>query len=198
MQEIALSILLILSEIESREELRFEHSTEQGFDTSCGLSTLACFLDLYWKESADELALASEYLASKIASGDYTVSFTDIKRILEAKGFKVAAYKMSYEQLEKAVTKYAPLIVHYDEPEGHFALVLGIDELRVVTADPSEGTVERDKRDFESMWSGNVTLAVRQGKAADRSMMNEAITISSGRRELAESSLFPSFAGASW
>lgn len=185
------SLCLALGYLQDREHLRFEYSTEQGYDTSCGLSTLACFLDLYWAEPTDEIMLASEFFRAKMETGDLTVSFSDMKRVLESKGFKVEGYKMNFEQLEKATVQYAPIIVHYNEPESHFALVLGISDERVVTADPAEGTIERDRASFEISWSGNVMLAMKPGKKQQVERRTKAVEAAIGRRELAESELFP-------
>ena len=40
-------LLLLLSGTTDRESLRFTYSTEQGYDTSCGLTTLSCLMDKY-------------------------------------------------------------------------------------------------------------------------------------------------------
>ncbi len=176
-------ILLLLSGAVDRESLRFAYSTEQGYDTSCGLTTLACFMDRYWGVSSDEFSLAREFLAGKIAGGDFTVSFADMAAILKAKGFAYKAYQMSYDQLEKAVAKYAPIIVHYDKPEGHFALVLAIRGDAVLTADPAEGTISRERASFESRWSGKVLVAALPGKESRRgfSRRSEIIGLGAGR-----------------
>jgi len=101
MHSVFFAVCLLLGDLQNREDIRFVHSAEQGYDTSCGLSALACFLNLYWEDPADEVSLATEHLATKRAKYDFTVSFSDIKRILESRGFMVGAYKMDFSQLEK-------------------------------------------------------------------------------------------------
>jgi predicted double-glycine peptidase len=177
---------LTLQNIQNREVMRFIHSTEQGFDSSCGLSTLAAFLSIYWGIAATEVSVWEDYLSGKLALDDSTVSFEDMRTVLKAKGFTVAAFKMTWSELVEVTTRYSPLIVHYDEPEGHFALVLSISEDRVVTVDPAEGTVEKDRSAFEGTWSGNVMLARRLGESPNAAFLTEAVKAAAGRRELAE------------
>jgi len=191
-------ILLLLSGTADREFLRFAYSTEQGYDTSCGLTTLACFMDRYWGVSSDEFSLAREFLAGKIAGGDFTVSFADMATILKAKGFAYKAYQMNYDQLEKAVAKYAPIIVHYDKPEGHFALVLAIRDGAVLTADPAEGTISRERAFFESRWSGKVLVAAFPGKKVDEAFLEEAKSSVWGRGELLEKAAFVGVGASRW
>ncbi len=179
-------MLLLLSETVDRESLRFAYSTEQGFDTSCGLTALSCLMDRYWGVPSDEVSLARDFLAEKIVGGDLTVSFADMAAILKAKGFSCKAYQMNFGQLEKAVARYAPVIVHYDRPEGHFALVLAVRDGSVLTADPAEGTISRGKVAFESLWSGNVMLAALPGKAVNLELIEEAKKSVWGRGELLE------------
>ena len=179
-----LFFILTFPNVMNSEELRFVYSAEQGYDTSCGLSTLACLLDTYWSVPADELSLANEFLSSKMAHGDFTTSFADMETILKAKGFAFAAYTMNFDQLRTALSKFAPVLVHYDRPEGHFALALAIVDDRVVTADPAEGTVARERRDFESMWSGKVLLATMLKDRVRSDLTDEAVASVFGREAL--------------
>ena len=186
MQEVLLSILLTLTEIEDRETLRFVHSAEQGYDSSCGLTALACLMSGYWGQSSDELSLAREFLAARIAEGDFTVSFADMKTILAARGFTAAAYRMDWEQLRKASERYAPILVHYTKPEGHFALVLAADESGPIVADPASGTGAVDRALFLERWSGFVFLAALPGRSPNTAFMADAVALARGRLSLLE------------
>jgi len=191
-------LLFLLSGTTDRESLRFEYSIEQGFDTSCGLTTLSCLMDRYWGIPANEVSLARDFLAEKIVVGDLTVSFADMAAILKAKGFSCKAYQMNFGQLEKAVAKYAPIIVHYDRPEGHFALVLAVRDGSVLTADPAEGTISREQAAFESLWSGNVMLAALPGRAVNIELIEEAKRSVWGRGELLERAALAGTGVAGW
>jgi predicted double-glycine peptidase len=179
-------LLLVFSETVDRESLRFAYSAEQGFDTSCGLTALACLMDRYWGVRSDEVSLARDFLAERFVGGDFTVSFADMTAILKAKGFSCRAFQMNFGQFEKAVARYAPVIVHYDRPEGHFALVLAVRNGSVLTADPAEGTISREQAAFESRWSGNVMLAALPGRAVNTELIEEAKRSVWGRGELLE------------
>lgn len=193
-----LSLLLSLLEITDRESLRFVYSEEQGYDSSCGLSTLVCLMATYWDVPASESALARDFLKEKLKAGDYTTNFADMKRILEAKGFKVAAYKMNLSQLSKAAEKYAPLLVHYAEPEGHFVLVLSVQEESVVVADPAQGLEMLALRDFEARWSGHVLLAAIPNQKPNGVALDGARAEALGRDRLLEHASLIQAGAARW
>ncbi|HWR13054.1 MAG TPA: cysteine peptidase family C39 domain-containing protein [Rectinemataceae bacterium] len=176
--------LLAFAETIDKESLRFAYSAEQGYDRSCGLTTLACLMDRFWGVPADETALAKEFLADKLATGDLTVTFAEMARILEARGFAWKAYRMSFGQLAAAAANYAPLIVHYDRPEGHFALVLSLDDGAITISDPAEGTIALGRALFESKWSGAVLVAVRPKGALNAKLLDEAGRSVRGRKML--------------
>jgi predicted double-glycine peptidase len=171
--------------IEDREELRFAYSSEQGFDTSCGLSTLVCLLKTYWGWEASELELAEECFGGR-EGGDYSVSLAGLKSLLVARGFVAAACQMSFSQLVEAVARYPPVLVHYDAPKPHFALVLAVREEGVITADPAEGTVLRSRSDFERRWSGYALLAARPDSRPEGEAIAAAIAQCLGREGLLE------------
>ena len=181
-------LLLLLSETIDRESLRFIHSSEQGYDTSCGLTTLACLIDRYWGIPADELSLAETYLAKKIAAEDLRISFADMALILNAKGFVWKAYRMSYDQLEQAAAAYAPMIIHYDKPEGHFALLISARDGELVIGDPAEGTTLRGREYFESRWSGAVLLAANPEGRLNEQELVAATLWAQGRSALLDES----------
>ncbi len=185
MSGIPLAVLLELSDVADKERLRFEHSYEQGFDSSCGLSALACLMSLYWNAETDEEALAESVFGAKEA-GDYTVSFADLVRLLEKAGFAAAAYRLDYAGLVDAAARYAPILVHYDKPEPHFALVLHADASGLVTADPAEGTRLLDRAAFEARWSGAALFARSPGRGPDSGALREAADRAAGRARLLE------------
>ena len=177
-------LLFLLSGSVDRESLRFAYSAEQGYDRSCGLAALTCLMDRYWGIASDEISLAREFFSEKLASGDFTVSFADMAAVLGAKKFAYKAYRMTYKQLEKAVEKYAPVVVHYDKPEGHFALVLAMHGAEVLVADPAEGAIVNSQADFESRWSGKVLVASMPGGKVNTKLLAEAESSAWGRVEL--------------
>ena len=152
----------------------------------------------YWDVPASESALARDFLKEKLEAGDYTTNFADMKRILEAKGFKVAAYKMNLSQLSKAADKYAPLLVHYAEPEGHFVLVLSVQEESVVVADPAQGLETLALKDFEALWSGYVLLAAIPNRKPNGVALDGARAEALGRNRLLERASLTQAGAARW
>jgi uncharacterized protein len=191
-------LLLALSDVQDSEALRFVYTTEQGFDTSCGLTTLACLMNNYWGIETTEIGLAQQYFSERILKGEYTISFADMARILKAQGFNNAAYKMNYMQLATAVSKYAPVIVHYNRPEGHFALVLAILDGIVVTSDPAEGTIAQERGRFEQLWSGYVLLAAMPSAKVKKDIIQSAIQLVIGRRKMLDRAALVSVGAERW
>ena len=179
-------MLLLLAGARDRESQRFAFIAEQGWDTSCGFGTLACLMSRYWGETTDEASLALEFFPERLASGDLTVSFADMAAMLKAKGFASAGYRMNRAQLSAALSDYAPVIVHYSLPEGHFALALGQRYGSIIVSDPAEGTTALCKEDFMARWSGKVLVAAIPGRKADRASLEEAISGTLARTALLE------------
>jgi len=193
-----LSLLLCLTEVTNREDLRFAYSAEQGYDSSCGLTTLSCLLATYWSIPTDELSLAKEFLSDRLPGGDFTVSFADMTTILKEKKFSFMAYKLTFDQLRAVVAKYAPVIVHYDRPEGHFALALAVIGDRVITADPAKGTIARERADFETKWSGYVLLAGLSSGKLRRDLVEMAVNSVLGREALLDRTAFAMARSPRW
>jgi predicted double-glycine peptidase len=178
--------------------LRFSFIAEQGYDSSCGLTVLASLLDRYWGRRTNELNLVGEFFADRLAKDDLTISLADMARVLLAKGFACKAYEMSYEQLEKAVGKYPPIIVHFDRTGGHFALILATRGGELLLADPAEGTSWKERRRFESEWSGKALAAVFPGGAVDSVLLANAFSQAHGRGDLLDRAALAWMGGSSW
>jgi predicted double-glycine peptidase len=185
MLETLLSLLLALGEVRDRESLRFLYCSEQLCDSSCGLAALSSLMGIYWGFPVDEYTLAIETFGARASEGDYRVSFGDLKRLLELHGFAARAYGMDLDQL-RAAMRYAPLVAHYDRPDGHFVLILSFEGETVVTADPAEGVVARGMDAFLARWSGKVLLAARPGSVARPEQMARAKAAALGRASLLE------------
>lgn len=179
-------LLLLLASTLDRESLRFAYIAEQGWDNSCGFGALAYLMNRYWGKPADETSLVIEFFPERIVSGDLTVSFADMSAILKAKGFACAGYRMDYAQLGAALKAYAPILVHFSFPDGHFALALAQDDDWIIVSDPAEGTLVLPKEDFLSRWSGKALVAAIPGRKADKAFLGEAISATLARAALLE------------
>lgn len=185
MAESLLSLLLALSDVRDAESLRFLWCAEQGWDSSCGLAAVSSLMDIYWSVPASEAELASDLIARRGGGELFPFSFADMIALLGSRGFRARAYRMSLEQLASAMG-YAPIIAHYDKPEGHFVLLLSVGEGLVVTADPAQGLLGLSEEAFLARWSGNVLLVARPGSAAGPGRVAEAAASAIGRWALLE------------
>jgi ABC-type bacteriocin/lantibiotic exporter with double-glycine peptidase domain len=139
----------------SKESLRFQYTMEQGFDTSCGMSVVATALDRYGGVPTNEVELIEHTLGDKLEDGVYTVSLADMAKAFDSRGVATRAFKLDWDGLASLIDKgYAPLVVHYDEPEKHFALLLGFKDGRAVTVDPARGLESLSREVFEARYSG--------------------------------------------
>lgn len=182
-----LLVLILMSGMGDRESRRFAYAREQDRDDSCGLQALACFLELYWDLPAGEDELFADLVSALAERGDgardpgpRSVSLGELCLILEGRGFFAEAYRMGFEGLVKAGAAYAPLILHYDRPQGHFVVLVGALADGVVVADPASGLLFLPRKDFEARWSGAVLFARLPGREPDGRIMDSAMAAALG------------------
>ena len=93
---------------------------------------------------------------------------------------------MDYAQLCAALSAYAPLLIHFSLPDGHFALALAQGGGGIIVSDPAEGTIVFTKEEFLSRWSGKVLVAAIPSRKADKASLEEAIFATLARTTLLE------------
>jgi predicted double-glycine peptidase len=166
---------LLSAALLSEEELRFTSINKQGYDTSCGIAVTASLLSTYWNIPVTEEELYTTMILDRIEDGSaahYTVSFSTIAECLKEYGIQSRAYAMNWQELSDSLAKgYAPIIVHYGEPNPHFALLLHIEGEYAFVADPAQGFGLAHKKIFTGKYSGNAMLtasrsAVKNTEAA--------------------------------
>ena len=175
--------------VKSKESLRFQYTLEQGYDTSCGMSVVATALDRYWGVPTDEAELIESAIGEKLDDGDYTVSLADMAAAFEARGVASRAFKLDWEGLEGLVSKgYAPLVVHYAEPDKHFALLLGFKDGRAITVDPARGLESLSRKAFEERYSGAAMALASKTLKPDTALVAEAVSHAAGKQSRLEDS----------
>jgi uncharacterized protein len=186
-----LTFLFLLS-IVPKDELQYSQGFKQLEETSCGYSVVSSLLFYYYNIDITETELLSNYFSQKTAVGDYTLSFLEIRTILTDYGIESRAYKMTFEELEKHISRFAPIIIHYDRPENHFSLLLKKKDGFIITSDPAQGLRLSSIRDFKKMWSGNVILTASKTKTNTNNII-DTVTEKAHRRItlLDEFSRFP-------
>lgn len=154
-----LLLILFTDGLESKEAARFRYAGEQGYDLSCGVAVASDALALGRGIEASEEALA--VAVGTIA--DDMISAADLMRAMESFGVTVRAFQLTWEGLAAALAKgYGPLIVHYAIPNGHFALLAGMDSDFAVLADPARGLEALGRGEFMKRYSG-VALVMDRG-----------------------------------
>lgn len=152
-----LKIVVFLYLVTPKEYLRFEYINKQVVDTSCGYSSVASLLSLYWPFGADEQTLLYTYAEQADDADSYSVSLLEIERIILDHGLHCRSYRMDFDQLLEA-RPFLPYLAHYDKPDSHYVCILGINRDFVIVGDPSSGVEIVDRRRFTFRWSGVVTL----------------------------------------
>lgn len=162
--------------VRSMLEMRREGVVVQQWDLSCGAAALATLLNYQHDDLVTEREIASgliargEYLANpQIVRYRQGFSFLDLKRYVDARGYRGAGYgRLTLEQLEAL----APAITPVDfNGYRHFVIFRGVRGDRVLLADPAYGNRTMPARRFIRVWIddaalGRVAFVVRRGDGA--------------------------------
>jgi len=126
----------------------------------CGPATLKILLNYYGiKKSEKELAKMMSWRK------DLGVDDKGIKKAAELLGFKVEIKNnSSFKDVEKWLKKGVPVIVDWftrgrmdyddsDVADGHYSVVVGLDDKFVYLQDPEIGTMRKlEREDFMTVW----------------------------------------------
>lgn len=173
-----------------KENLRFAYVMEQGMDASCGMATVATALSLYWQLPTAEVDLLAELVAKEGLSGagvDGTVSLASMAAAFKNRGISARAFRLDWDRLEDILARgYVPVVVHYDRPDPHFALLLGITGEVAILADPARGLETLGRAGFEKRYSGVAMALDSRSRQRDPLLLEEAIQVATGRRAMLE------------
>jgi ABC-type bacteriocin/lantibiotic exporter with double-glycine peptidase domain len=161
---------LLATMLFSEEDLRFTHIYKQGYDTSCGVAVTASLLNTYWHIPISEADLYQDLILDQAQeeAATYTVSMRAIGEYLKTQGIQSRAYKMDWETLEDSLSKgYGPILIHYEKPDPHFALLVHVEGWYGFVGDPARGFVLVDKGEFMKHYSGNVLLTASREASKD-------------------------------
>ncbi len=158
--------------VQSFQARRFSTVIPQRFDYSCGSAVLATLLTYSYHMPVDEMTV----FRSMIAHGNKALiekdgfSLLDMKEYLARRGLPSGGFRAPLSKLESAGV---PAIVLINERGyRHFVIVTGIEDGRILLADPAVG-VRSDRRGvFEHQWSGIFFLILNHVKEA-RANFNE-------------------------
>ena len=153
----------------SKEELRFQSSYKQEYESSCGLAAAAGALNFYWGIPVAEEELARVLYREAADSGENSssLSLQSLKELLETEGLLVRGYRLSSTELRVLIKDFAPILVYFSEPEAHFLLLLAVAGDLWVVSDPAAGTTVLSRTDFDLRFGKAALVMQAQGKQAD-------------------------------
>lgn len=178
--------LYLPDEVRPKEALRFQYVFEQGYDRSCGFSVAASLLALYWGETADEGTLLRRFASEDLESDRLSANFLGLAEIFSEYGLSAKGVLMSWEQLALALEGFAPIVIHYDRPDRHFALALRASDGWIITLDPAMGCELQGREQFLERWSGAALVVAAPSRRKNEARLSEAIRLESERRALLE------------
>ncbi len=165
-------------DIQSKESLRFRGVSEQRYDTSCAFASVATLLSLYWGIEAREKGLLKQFfgaLDKKNPEKEYTINMLQLRQLIQERGLEAAGFKMNAQQLAQVSGRYAPILVHYQKPTEHFALLLGTIDAYFVMADPARGIEILSERQLERRRDALVLLVASSSKYRRRGTYLEEV-----------------------
>lgn len=148
--------------VTSLKELRWKNVIRQQYDFSCGSAAVATLLTYHYDIPTSEAVVFEEMFLSgdqrKIQVEGF--SMLDMKQFLDKRGLRSDGFRMSLDKLANIGVPGIVLI----NTRGylHFVVVKGIEDDRILVADPALGTTVWKREDFESIWSGGIVLAARE------------------------------------
>jgi ABC-type bacteriocin/lantibiotic exporter with double-glycine peptidase domain len=165
---------LLATMVLSEEDIRFTPIYKQGYDTSCGVAVTASLLNNYWNIPITEMELYQALIPEQAAA--YTVSLLTIADYLKTQSIQTRAYKMDWETLEDTLKKgYAPILIHYDKPTPHFALLTYIEAGYAFVADPARGFGLVDHQWFMKNYTENALLTASREASKDTKALETVI-----------------------
>lgn len=154
--------LYALDRVTTFRDMPFQTVVRQQYDYSCGSAALATLLRYHYGVDVTE----ADIFKAMYAGGDQTkiqkvgFSLLDMKRYLEAKGYKADGYRINADALTRRTSPSIAVITVGDYK--HFVVIKGAGAGRVLVGDPALGLKSYRKTDFEKIWNG-IVFGVNDG-----------------------------------
>lgn len=140
--------------IRSFQERKFSTTVKQKYDFSCGSAALATLLTFSYQKPSDE----ADVFASMFLNGDrplirkYGFSLLDMKNYLARQGLQSGGYRAPLSKL--ADVRLPAIVLINEHGYRHFVVIRGIEDDKVLLADPAIGLRSEPVGDFQKQWSG--------------------------------------------
>ncbi len=158
--------------VQSRKEMKWNTVVRQKYDFSCGAAAVATLLTFHYNHPTKE----DEVFVSMFNKGNQkqiqTAGFSmlDMKLYLDALGLKSDGFRMSLDKFAKIGVPGITMIS--TNGYNHFVVIKGIEDNRILVADPALGTRVLPRNDFEQQWNGAI-LAARNSIQIARQHFNK-------------------------
>jgi predicted double-glycine peptidase len=146
--------------VTSVKEARQRRTVIQQLDFSCGSAAIATLLTHHYRFPVSEQvvfdAMYTSGDAEKIKAEGF--SMLDMKRVLQANGFQADGFEATLDRLAEARLPAIALI--NEKGYGHFVVVKGLRNDRVLLGDPASGLRAMPRKAFEALWSNRILFVV--------------------------------------
>lgn len=156
--------------VTSLKQARFQATTRQQFDFSCGSAALATLLTHHYGYPVSEKSVFEEMFTrgdqEKIRREGF--SLLDMKNYLNAHQFQGDGFELP---LDKLLESGLPAIVLISEKTyQHFVVIKGMRHGRILLGDPSSGTRAVSRSHFERLWVNRLLFVIHNQQ--DRAKFN--------------------------
>ncbi len=157
----------------SRKEIRFQTVVKQQYDFSCGSAAVASLLTYHYDRPTSE----KEVFKTMYDTGDKEAirtegfSLYDMKKYLEARGYRADGFRMSLDKIAK--NRIPSIVLIEIKGYRHFVLIKGVRGDEVIVGDPALGTAIYKKAKFDGLRVGNIALLIRNQTKIARSHFNQ-------------------------
>jgi uncharacterized protein len=141
----------MLLQVWSMRELKVRSVILQKYDYSCG-------------SAAEETAFRAMFdngNQKKIQQEGF--SFLDMKRFLDAQGYRADGFEVSLDDVAKAGIPAIVLIV--DNGYYHFVVIKGVRDDKVLLGDPAVGLRVVPREQFEAAWPNRIVFVIHDSPA---------------------------------
>lgn len=145
----------------SMKDIRYRQTIRQQYDFSCGSAAIATLLTHHYgvpvkeEDAFKEMFLRGDQ--QKIRRDGF--SLLDMKNYLESHGFLADGYEARLDALKEA--KIPAIVLINERGYGHFVVVKGIREDRVLLGDPSTGVRAMPRADFDRVWKSRILFVIK-------------------------------------
>lgn len=140
--------------VQSFQEQKYQETIAQEHDFSCGSAALATLLSYNYGMPVSEAAVFTDMIVhgNKKIISQSGFSLLDIKNYLTRRGLDSNGYRAPLSKLEEV--RLPAIVLLNVRGYRHFVVLEGVEDGRVLLADPANGMRSEQLGVFEREWSG--------------------------------------------